>query len=75
MMFRIDRDEIEIIDLAYEDYHQEVVMSMIAGFRMKNPAHPGCFIKHEIIESLEPVGHRGGERAGRHARHAFYFAQ
>jgi len=52
MMFRIDRDEIEIIDLAYEDYHQKVVMSMIAGIRMKNPAHPGCFIKHEIIEPL-----------------------
>ncbi len=27
-------------------------MNAIAGFRMKNPAHPGGFIKHEIIEPL-----------------------
>lgn len=27
-------------------------MSAIAGIRMKNPAHPGGFIKHEIIEPL-----------------------
>ena len=28
-------------------------MNAIAGFRMKNPAHPGSFIKHEIIEPLQ----------------------
>ena len=28
-------------------------MNAITGFRMKNPAHPGAFIKHEIIEPLE----------------------
>jgi addiction module HigA family antidote len=27
-------------------------MNAIAGFRMKNPAHPGGFIKYEIIEPL-----------------------
>lgn len=28
-------------------------MSAIAGIRLKNPAHPGGFIKHEIIEPLD----------------------
>lgn len=28
-------------------------MSAIVGIRMKNPAHPGGFVKHEIIEPLE----------------------
>ena len=27
-------------------------MSAIAGIRLRNPAHPGSFIKHEIIEPL-----------------------
>jgi addiction module HigA family antidote len=27
-------------------------MSVIAGIRVKRPAHPGGFIKHEIIEPL-----------------------
>ena len=27
-------------------------MSAIAGFRMKTPAHPGGFIKHEIVAPL-----------------------
>jgi addiction module HigA family antidote len=27
-------------------------MSMIQGIRMKNPAHPGGFVKSEIIEAL-----------------------
>lgn len=27
-------------------------MASIAGIRLKNPAHPGGFIKHEIIEPL-----------------------
>ena len=28
-------------------------MGTIAGIRMKNPAHPGGFVKSEIIEPLE----------------------
>ncbi len=28
-------------------------MSAIQGIRMKNPAHPGGFVKSEIIEALE----------------------
>jgi hypothetical protein len=52
MTFRIADDEIEIIDLDYEDYHSEVAMNAITGIRMKNPAHPGGFVKHEIIEPL-----------------------
>ena len=28
-------------------------MNAISGIRMKNPAHPGGFIRHEIIEPLE----------------------
>lgn len=27
-------------------------MSAIAGIRLRSPAHPGSFIKHEIIEPL-----------------------
>jgi len=27
-------------------------MSAMAGVRLKNPAHPGGFVKHEIIEPL-----------------------
>ncbi len=27
-------------------------MASIAGIRLKNPAHPGGFIKHEIIDPL-----------------------
>ena len=43
----------EIIDLDYEDYHQEVAMNAIPGIRMKNPAHPGGFVKSEIVEALD----------------------
>jgi plasmid maintenance system antidote protein VapI len=28
-------------------------MNAIPGIRMKNPAHPGGFVKSEIIEALE----------------------
>lgn len=28
-------------------------MSAVSGSRLKNPAHPGGFVKHEIIEPLE----------------------
>ena len=51
--FRVDADEIDIIDLDDEDYHEEVHMNAMTGIRMKNPAHPGGFIKHEIIAPLE----------------------
>lgn len=27
-------------------------MNAVSGFRMKRPAHPGSFVKHEIIEPL-----------------------
>lgn len=49
---RIDRKEIEIIDLDYEDYRYEMAMSAIAVIRIKNPAHPGGFVKSEVIEPL-----------------------
>lgn len=34
------------------DYHSEVVMNALAGIRIKRPAHPGGFVKHEIIDPL-----------------------
>src|SRR3546814_13485603 len=52
MTVRMNRDEIEIIDLDYEHYHYEVSIASIAGNRLKDPARPGGFIKHEIIEPL-----------------------
>jgi addiction module HigA family antidote len=33
-----------------ELHHQEDAMGAATGIRMKNPAHPGGFVKHEIIE-------------------------
>ena len=51
LTFRIDRDEGEIVDLDYEDYHQEAAMGTTQGLRMKNPAHPGGFVKSEIVEA------------------------
>ena len=50
---RVDGAEGMIVDLNYEDYHQEATMSGISGIRMKNPAHPGGFVKSEIIEVLD----------------------
>ena len=47
------RSEVEIVDLDYEDYHQEAVMTTARGLRMKTPAHPGGFVRNEIIEALE----------------------
>ena len=52
MTFWIDHDKIEIVDLGYKDYHQEVAMNASADIRMKRPAHPGGFVKHEIIDPL-----------------------
>ncbi|MET0180398.1 MAG: hypothetical protein ABW194_07945 [Novosphingobium sp.] len=46
-------------------------MSAIAGIRMKNPAHPGGFVKFEIIEPLGLSVTHGGAGAWRHSRHAF----
>lgn len=28
-------------------------MNAVQGIRMKNPAHPGGFVRHEIIEALD----------------------
>jgi proteic killer suppression protein len=53
LTFRISQIEIEIIDLDYEDYHWEVAMNAVRGIRMKNPAHPGGFVKSEIVEALD----------------------
>jgi antitoxin HigA-1 len=53
LTFRIDKTGIEMIDLDHGDYHQEVAMNAIKGIRMKNPAHPGGFVKSEIVEALE----------------------
>ena len=50
--FRIDRAEDEIVDRDYEDYHQEARMSTVQGIRMKYTAHPGGFVKSEIVEAL-----------------------
>ena len=52
LTFRIDREEMEIVDLNYEDYHRGVDMNSAQGIRMKNPAHPGGFVRHEIIGAL-----------------------
>lgn len=52
MMFRVDQDEIEIVNLGYEDYRQEVAMGATVGIGMKRPAHPGGFDKHGIIDPL-----------------------
>ena len=51
--FRIDTEEAHIVDLNCGDYHQEAAMSGTGGIRMKNPAHPGGFVKSEIIEALD----------------------
>ncbi len=50
--FWIDKAGDEIVELNYEDYHQESTMSVTRSIRMKNPAHPGGFVKGEIIEPL-----------------------
>jgi hypothetical protein len=36
-----------------ETPYQEAAMNAIKGIRMKNPAHPGGFVKSEIVEALE----------------------
>ncbi len=64
MTFRIDQIEIEIVDLDYEDYHQEVAMNASVGIRMKRPAHPGGFVKHDIIEPLGLSVTRAAEALG-----------
>jgi antitoxin HigA-1 len=48
--YAVHKDHDEIVDLDHEDYHRASIMSAAAGIRMKSPAHPGGFVKHEIIE-------------------------
>jgi addiction module HigA family antidote len=64
MTFRIDQIEIEIVDLDYEDYHQGVAMNASVGIRMKRPAHPGGFVKRDIIEPLGLSVTRAAEALG-----------
>jgi len=49
---RTDPDGDEIVNLNHEDYHQEAAMSTSQGIRMKAPAHPGGFVRSEIVEAL-----------------------
>ena len=51
LTFRIDQAEGEIVDLDNKDYHSETLMGAKMGLRMKNPAHPGGFVKSEIVEA------------------------
>jgi addiction module HigA family antidote len=51
--FGSTKPKFEIIDVDYEDCHEEAGMNAIKGIRLKNPAHPGGFVKSEIIEALE----------------------
>ena len=37
--------------LAYGDYHQNMMITA-PNIRMKSPAHPGGFVKSEIVEAL-----------------------
>ena len=48
---------------------------MIQGLRMKNPAHPGGFIKSEIIEALELSVTRAADVSWRDPRSAIRTAQ
>jgi addiction module HigA family antidote len=38
--------------LDYENYLEGVAMNANVGIRMKRPAHPGGFVRHEIIDPL-----------------------
>lgn len=44
--------EAEIIDLDFEGTIRKSPMSVKQGIRMKNPAHPGGFVRSEIVEAL-----------------------
>ena len=46
--FLIDTAEAQIVDLNYDDYNWEAVMSGTGGIRKRNPAHPGGIVKSEI---------------------------
>jgi antitoxin HigA-1 len=48
--YAVHEDQDEIVDLDHEDHHRASIMSAAASIRMKTPAHPGGFVKHEIIE-------------------------
>ncbi len=43
----------EIIDLDYEDDHQEIAMTVRDSYRLKNPPHPGALVRAEIIEPAD----------------------
>jgi addiction module HigA family antidote len=47
LTFRIDTKEREIYDVNLEDYHQDRRSNAMP---MKNPPHPGDFIRTEIIQ-------------------------
>ena len=53
LTFEIDREEVKVVDLDYEDYQGEAEMNSTHGIRLKKPPHPGGFFKHEIIEALD----------------------
>ena len=42
----------EIIYPRFDDWRREKDMNAIQGIRLRNPAHPGGFVKSEIIEAL-----------------------
>jgi addiction module HigA family antidote len=52
LTFRIDGGAVEIVDLDFEDYHEEMAMTEPHGLRMMAPAHPGEFVKSEILDAL-----------------------
>ena len=46
-------------------------MAQTQGIRMKNPAHPGAFVKTEIIEPLGAVSDERRSGTRHHARGSF----
>ncbi len=50
---RIDRDEMEVTDLDYENSSPETDARPVHGIRMKGPVHPGEFVKCRSIEALD----------------------
>ncbi len=49
---RTDQTGGTIVDLNCENFHREPTMSISPSIRMKSPAHPGGFVKSEVIEPL-----------------------
>ncbi|MDE2915499.1 MAG: HigA family addiction module antitoxin [Paracoccaceae bacterium] len=52
LTFRIAWARGEIGDLDFEDSHWETAMGTMQDLRIKNPAHPGRFVKREIVEAV-----------------------